>query len=56
MGQYFMTIVSLDAERRVFQGLDNGPLQQDGLLLCIGVRQCALPPWFARYPKDQAPL
>jgi hypothetical protein len=56
VGQYFMTIVSLDAERCVFEGLDDRPLQQDGLLLCIRVRQCALPPWIARDPKVQAPL
>ena len=51
VGQYFVAVVSLYAERRVFEGLDNRPLQQDGLLLCVRVRQCALPPYLARYPR-----
>jgi hypothetical protein len=50
VGQHFVTIVGLDPEGRVLEGLDHGPFEQNGLLLCIGVRQCALP------PRDQAPM
>jgi hypothetical protein len=44
VSQYFMAVVGLYTESCVFEGLGYGALEQDCLLLCIGVRQCALPP------------
>ena len=44
VGQDFMAVVRLHTESCVFEGLGHGPLEQDRLLLCVGVRQCALPP------------
>src|SRR5271154_6415971 len=39
-----MAVIRLDAESCVFEGLGHGPLEQDRLLFCVCVRQCALPP------------
>jgi len=44
VGEHFVPVIGLDAERRVFKGLDDRPFQQDGLLLSVGVRQCSSPP------------
>jgi hypothetical protein len=51
VGQHFVAVVSLYSESGVFEGLDDGPLEQDGLLLCVRVRQCVLPPPLARCPR-----
>jgi hypothetical protein len=39
-----MAVIGLNTESCVFEGLGYSALEQDGLLLCVGVRQCALPP------------
>jgi hypothetical protein len=45
MGQHFVPVIGFDAERRVFEGLDDRPFEQDRLLFSVGVRQCSSPPF-----------
>jgi hypothetical protein len=37
VSQHLVAVVSLDPEGGVLQGLDDGPFEQDALLLGIGV-------------------
>jgi hypothetical protein len=39
--QHLMTVVGLHTESCVLERLDDGPFEQDRLLLGIGVRQCS---------------